>query len=397
MAPEEDLPPVPVASATIEDPRAKRRKNRLIFFATAILVIIFAIIALGVGISRARAQTGGTTDSMGAVGGHGVQDASAPASASMTIRKQETSLTSASATRSPAAIVAQGARVTVAAPPAGYSTSASDSGSPTTASRITKPESTSTALVPPSASAPPTSAPSSPPSPPSSPPSSPPAAPPPSTPSSPPPPASSGPCVVGSLQCTPQISSGSFRQCSQTGWNAKACQSGTYCQTISTVVGNEIQCTDIPPTNSPPSSPPSAPPPPPPPASPPPPPASGSLRAYVSYHMYSAQTSLSVTSCSDGTNGLITRGYTMSSLFPAVGAASFATWNSPECGGCWALTNAANGVTVRLTVIDQCGIVGGYDAHFDISPDVFATLGGSQGVADGHVFVTYSKVSATPC
>lgn len=122
-------------------------------------------------------------------------------------------------------------------------------------------------------------------------------------------------------------------------------------------------------------------------------------KGYVTYHNYAANTPLKTVACSDGANGLITKfkQSTISRWFPNVGAASFATWNSPNCGGCYRLQNAANGKSISITVIDQCAAVGGYGAHFDISPVAFATLGGSAGKAAGHVVVTYTKVKSSPC
>jgi len=113
--------------------------------------------------------------------------------------------------------------------------------------------------------------------------------------------------------------------------------------------------------------------------------------AYVTYHTYDPLQSMSTVSCSDGSNGMIAKGYsTLQALYPNVAAASFITWNSPECGGCWTLSNPQNGNTVSVTVIDGCGSVPGYSAHFDLAPEAFAALGGS-GVADGHLQATYSK------
>ena len=119
-------------------------------------------------------------------------------------------------------------------------------------------------------------------------------------------------------------------------------------------------------------------------------------RAYVTYHMYTPDFPLTSCACSDGQNGLITRYQqtTVQRWYPHVSAASFATWNSPECGGCYSLT-ADNGNSILVTVIDQCGQQPGYSAHFDVSPDAFATLDGS--LTAGHIDVSYSKVKSTPC
>ena len=119
-------------------------------------------------------------------------------------------------------------------------------------------------------------------------------------------------------------------------------------------------------------------------------------KAYVTYHMYTNNFPLTSVACSDGANGLITKfkQSTVAKWFPNVGAASFATWNSPNCGGCYKLT-ASNGKSVSITVIDQCAAQAGYGAHFDIAPPAFSSLAGS--LTAGHIEVTYTKVKSTPC
>ena len=66
-----------------------------------------------------------------------------------------------------------------------------------------------------------------------------------------------------------------------------------------------------------------------------------------------ATSTLSV-ACSDGVNGLYTKGYhTLGSIpkFPMVGAApTIAGWNSPNCGKCFAVTYKGN--TVYITGVD---------------------------------------------
>ena len=65
--------------------------------------------------------------------------------------------------------------------------------------------------------------------------------------------------------------------------------------------------------------------------------------------------SLTTVSCSDGTNGLLTKGYTtFSSLpsFPNIGGTSAVPgWNSDQCGTCWSL--AYNGTTVHVLAVDS--------------------------------------------
>ena len=118
-------------------------------------------------------------------------------------------------------------------------------------------------------------------------------------------------------------------------------------------------------------------------------------KGYVTYHQYTSNYPLSSCACSDGANGLITKTKqsTVAKWFPNVAAASFATWNSPNCGGCYQLTY--KGKSVKVTVIDQCAAQGGYNAHFDVAPGAFSALAGS--LTAGHIEVTYSKVSSNPC
>lgn len=84
--------------------------------------------------------------------------------------------------------------------------------------------------------------------------------------------------------------------------------------------------------------------------------------------------SLATVSCSDGPNGLLTKGYnTFENLptFPDIAASSAVTWNSPNCGSshftkvafmivahcatgtCWNITYL--GKTVTVTVVDRAG------------------------------------------
>merc|ERR1712061_702272 len=81
--------------------------------------------------------------------------------------------------------------------------------------------------------------------------------------------------------------------------------------------------------------------------------------AYGTYHIYDAKDSLTTVSCSDGTNGLMTRwGYqTLEPMFPYVSAMAGVTWNSPSCGTCVCLVDAAGHGSVCVTVIDACGSV----------------------------------------
>ena len=84
-----------------------------------------------------------------------------------------------------------------------------------------------------------------------------------------------------------------------------------------------------------------------------------------------ALTSLNDVACSNGDNGLVTKGYSnFASLpsFPFIGGVSAVKgWNSPECGSCWELSYAATGNTIYVTAVDT--ISDGFDISF-IAMDV---------------------------
>ncbi|KIY71768.1 snodprot1 [Cylindrobasidium torrendii FP15055 ss-10] len=108
--------------------------------------------------------------------------------------------------------------------------------------------------------------------------------------------------------------------------------------------------------------------------------------------------SLAIVACSDGSNGLLTRGFkTFSDLptFPAIGSAYVVGgWNSPACGTCWTLTyyhgNSAP-KTVTFTAIDTSG--GG----FYTSQESLDYLTGGHAVEWGVVNVTATQVSPSQC
>jgi hypothetical protein len=83
-------------------------------------------------------------------------------------------------------------------------------------------------------------------------------------------------------------------------------------------------------------------------------------------------TSMNNVACSNGANGLITKGYeTFGSLptFPYIGGAfNVKNWNSTECGSCWKLTYPATGITVYYTAIDTINV------GFDVSDQTMAKL-----------------------
>ncbi len=99
-------------------------------------------------------------------------------------------------------------------------------------------------------------------------------------------------------------------------------------------------------------------------------------------------------SCSDGTNGLITRyGWQTQGQvkrFPYIGgAAAVAGWNSPSCGTCWSAS--WNGKTIYILAIDRSG------DGLNIALDAMNDLTNGQAVALGRVDATVSQVDISNC
>ena len=102
--------------------------------------------------------------------------------------------------------------------------------------------------------------------------------------------------------------------------------------------------------------------------------------------------SLNSVACSDGPNGLASRFLTFGDIpnFPFVGGAFDVEWNSPNCGGCWNITNPTTGVSIQITAIDTA--TGG----FNIAQKAFEQLNGGQ-IGQGVVDVVANKVAASVC
>ena len=97
-----------------------------------------------------------------------------------------------------------------------------------------------------------------------------------------------------------------------------------------------------------------------------------------------ASGSLDTVACSDGPNGLETKGYTtFGSLphFPNIGgAAAVAGWNSPQCGTCWQLTY--NGKSINVLAVDHT------DSGFNIALGAMQSLTGGNAIDLGVVTAT---------
>ncbi|KAI0956057.1 hypothetical protein AcV7_006565 [Taiwanofungus camphoratus] len=102
--------------------------------------------------------------------------------------------------------------------------------------------------------------------------------------------------------------------------------------------------------------------------------------------------SLSYVACSDGTNGLLTKGYTtLGSLpdFPYIGGAyAIAGWNSPSCGTCWELTY--NNVSINILGIDTA-------AGFNIALTAMNVLTNNAAVDLGEVDAAAIQVDSSVC
>ncbi|KAI6097811.1 Cerato-platanin [Pisolithus sp. B1] len=102
---------------------------------------------------------------------------------------------------------------------------------------------------------------------------------------------------------------------------------------------------------------------------------------------------LSRLACSDGSNGLESKGYTTLgsfSNFPYLGGApTVADWNDPSCGKCYAVTYGKNTIKVIALDVSKDG--------FTVSPQAMDTLTDGQANALGRVEVTAAEVPASEC
>lgn len=108
--------------------------------------------------------------------------------------------------------------------------------------------------------------------------------------------------------------------------------------------------------------------------------------------------SLAIVACSNGSNGLLTRGFTtFGSLpsFPRIGGAPAVTgFNSAACGTCWKLTfKNAQGVSTSIfvTAIDVA------TPDFNIALAAMNQLTGGQAEQIGRAPITASEVAASNC
>ncbi|KAG2037829.1 Cerato-platanin-domain-containing protein [Suillus americanus] len=107
-------------------------------------------------------------------------------------------------------------------------------------------------------------------------------------------------------------------------------------------------------------------------------------------------TSLSEVACSDGANGLLTKGYTtFGSLpsFPNIGGIPGLTWNSALCGTCWNLqyfTSTGTHESINITAVDAADT-------FNLSLEAFDEFTDDTGVAAGKVYANSTQIAASFC
>ena len=100
--------------------------------------------------------------------------------------------------------------------------------------------------------------------------------------------------------------------------------------------------------------------------------------------------SLNNVACSDGANGLVSKYPTLNKIpsYPFVGGAFDIAWNSPNCGGCWSITNPKNGASIYMTAVGSAG------HGFNLGTEAFKILnGGVQTTID----VVATKVAGSFC
>ncbi|KAL1947200.1 hypothetical protein VTO73DRAFT_14161 [Trametes versicolor] len=106
-----------------------------------------------------------------------------------------------------------------------------------------------------------------------------------------------------------------------------------------------------------------------------------------------AANSLDIVACSDGTNGLLTKGFTTFGSLPSFpnigGAPAVGGFNSAACGTCWQLT--FNGTSINVLAID----VG--PKGFNIAQEALDTLTHGNAVQLGRINATTKQVAASAC
>ena len=120
------------------------------------------------------------------------------------------------------------------------------------------------------------------------------------------------------------------------------------------------------------------------------PPEPSPLRAAFDSTFDNPTYSLDNVACSNGANGLAAKYPTFSTIpnYPYVGGAFDVAWNSPNCGGCWSITNPANGKSIFMTAVDTAG------HGFNLGTAAFKALNGGE---KNTIDVVATKVAQSNC
>jgi hypothetical protein len=108
--------------------------------------------------------------------------------------------------------------------------------------------------------------------------------------------------------------------------------------------------------------------------------------------------SLTTVACSDGSNGMITRGFNLFQDLPGFphigGAEAIAGWNSANCGTCWELayTNAQNATTTINVLAIDVALSG-----FNIALSAMNELTNGNAAQFGKIDVVSRQVNAIVC
>ena len=102
--------------------------------------------------------------------------------------------------------------------------------------------------------------------------------------------------------------------------------------------------------------------------------------------------SLATVACSNGANGLLTKGFTTFGSLPDpyIGGSQFVSgWNSTECGSCWTLSY--NGKSLNLIAIDTAGV------GFNIAKGAFDYLADAHAEQIGSFEATVESADPKAC
>ncbi|PGH14331.1 hypothetical protein AJ79_03153 [Helicocarpus griseus UAMH5409] len=108
-----------------------------------------------------------------------------------------------------------------------------------------------------------------------------------------------------------------------------------------------------------------------------------------------SQLDLLTTACSNGNNGLVTKGYNVAGdlpTFPRIGAA-FAVegWDSVNCGKCFKIKYEPTGIEIPVIAVDHAG------AGFNLAKAAMDELTGGRAAEIGRTDMTVTEATPADC